>query len=78
VQALGIAPDVARAAVREVFADVDERSLLEQVLDRRLRQTALDEAGMRRLHRYLLGQGFSPGLITTALKGRARHAHHDD
>jgi regulatory protein len=78
VQALGISPAVARAAVTEVFADVDERSLLEQALERRMRTTPLDAAGIRRLHRYLLAQGFDPGLVATVLKGRRRHTHHDD
>ena len=38
IEALGIARDIARDAVAEVFAEVDEAALLEQALDRRLRR----------------------------------------
>jgi regulatory protein len=74
VEALGIARDVARDAVAEVFADIDETALLERALDRRLRQgtDVRDPAVFRRLHRYLLGQGFDPGRVVTLLRSRAK------
>jgi regulatory protein len=73
LQALGIAADVARDAVREAFAEVDEDALLHQAFERRLGAgTMLDSAGMRRVHRYLIGQGFDPGRVTTLIREYAR------
>jgi hypothetical protein len=76
VEALGIAPATARAAVNEVFADVDETTLLEQALDRRLRRgLTLDEpATVRRIHRYLIAQGFDPARVAELLRRRSRGA----
>jgi len=75
IEALGIARDVARDAVADVFADVDETALLEQALDRRLRQgmSLTDPAVFRRVHRYLLAQGFEPGRVLTLLRHRAKN-----
>ena len=74
VEALGIARDIAREAVAEVFAEIDETELLQQALERRLRHgTELsDPAVFRRIHRYLLGQGFDPERVTTLLRQRRR------
>jgi regulatory protein len=72
IEALGIARELAREAVAEVFAGVDETELLEQALDRRLRhQVKLqDPAAVRRVHRYLVGQGFDPAGVTALLRRR--------
>jgi regulatory protein len=74
IEALGIARDVAREAVAEVFAEVDETELLQQALDRRLRHgmDVSDPSVFRRVHRYLLGQGFDAGRVTALLRGRAK------
>jgi regulatory protein len=74
IEALGIARDIAREAVAEVFAEVDENELLERALDRRLRHGAAvtDPAVFRRLQRYLLGQGFDPGRVSDLLRRRAK------
>jgi regulatory protein len=74
VEALGISPATARAAVNEAFADVDETVLLEQALDRRLRKgSTLDEpATLRRTHRYLVAQGFDPVRVAELLRRRSR------
>ncbi len=74
IEALGIARDVAREAVAEVFAEVDEAALLEQALDRRIRHgmSLSDPAVFRRVHRYLLGQGFEPARVMTLLRRRAK------
>jgi regulatory protein len=75
IEAMGIARDVARAAVAEVFADIDESALLEQALDRRVRRglSMDDQADLRRVHRYLLAQGFDAARVTDALRRRAKH-----
>jgi regulatory protein len=72
IEALGIARDVARQAVAEVFTEFDEAELLEQALDRRLRRgdDLHDPAIVRRVHRYLVGQGFDPSAITGLLRRR--------
>jgi regulatory protein len=74
IEALGINRDIAREAVAEVFAELDENALLEQALDRRLRHGLLlsDAAVFRRVHRYLLGQGFDPGRVTELLRRRVK------
>ncbi len=72
IESLGIAPDVARAAVREVFSELDETSLLQQALEKRLRRGAslADPAGARRIHRYLIAQGFDPSCVTALVKSK--------
>ena len=74
IEALGIARDIAREAVAEAFAEVDETELLQQALDRRLRHgtDVNDPAVLRRVYRYLLHQGFDPGRVTALLRGRAK------
>ena len=74
IESLGISREIAREAVAEVFADVDEGLLLAEALDRRLRRggSLSEPAVLRRLHRYLLGQGFEPGRVTALLRSRAK------
>ncbi len=71
---------MARAAVAEVFGDLDEDLLIEQVLNRRLRhEMSLEEATtVRRVHRYLLAQGFDAARVHAALRSRVTHAGHDE
>jgi regulatory protein len=72
IEALGIARDIARQAVAEVFTELDEAELLEQALDRRLRRGVDlgDPVIVRRMHRYLVGQGFDPSAVTGLLRRR--------
>ena len=72
LEALGIDREDACAAVDEVFSDVDETTLLEQALARRLRGPVQDPAHFRQLYQYLLRQGFEPGIAVATLKARAR------
>jgi regulatory protein len=80
VEAIGIPRSVARAAVAEVFADLDEDVLIEQALERRLRRGAsLPEApALRRVHRYLLAQGFDAARVNAAIRSRAKNISNDD
>jgi len=80
IETLGIAQDVARAAIAEVFGDLDEDDLIEQALSRRLRPGAtLEEAtAVRRVHRYLLAQGFDAARVHAAIRSRVTHAGHDE
>jgi regulatory protein len=74
IESLGIARDVARAAVAEVFGELDEAALLEQALEKRLRRGASlrDQAAVRRIHRYLIGQGFEPSRVSALMESRIR------
>ena len=68
-----------RRAVAEVFAEVDEDALLAQALDRSaLRRGAAasptQAAVCRRVHRYLLAQGFDAGRVHAAIRSRVKNA----
>ena len=80
LETLGIARDVSRAAVAEVFGDLDEDLLIEQVLDRRLRHGVSLEGtpAVRRVHRYLLAQGFDAARVHAVIRSRVTHAGHDE
>jgi regulatory protein len=70
LEALGIDRSIAREAVAEVFADVDERQLIRAALDRRHRGPIADAGQTRRLFQYLTRLGFTPEAITAVLKSR--------
>jgi SOS response regulatory protein OraA/RecX len=87
VEALGIDRGLARAAVAEVFGDIDEDALLAQALDRKLppsrtapagQGAAVEAAVARRLYRHLLGQGFDAGRVLAAIRNRVKNSIHDD
>jgi len=66
LQSLGLAPDLIQQAVADTFEEVDEASLLEAALERRLRGRALadlDDRARARLVRGLVAQGFAPGEV---------------
>jgi regulatory protein len=69
----GLERSLARQAVARVFAAVDEKALIEAALDRRLRdgRSIEDDAELRRLYRFLVGQGFDGDLALRALKARS-------
>lgn len=75
IEALGIAREVARQAVDEVFGALNEDALLEAALSRRLpggRSRIASPAEFGRLYRYLLGQGFDPSKIVALLRARSK------
>jgi regulatory protein len=77
LQSLGIAADVAQAAADEIFERVDEATLLDRAIARRLRGPSAriqDAAHFRRLLQQLVRQGFSPSLVIRALRARAKAA----
>jgi len=68
LQALGIDRGAARAAVKDILADTDERTLARQALARRWRRAERPEpADAARLYRGLLRQGFGPAAARAAL-----------
>ncbi len=68
----GIASPTARAAIDEVFDDIDEAALLEAALARRLRHGRLiaDDREFARLYRYLMTQGFESDRVLKLLGTR--------
>jgi regulatory protein len=70
IEQAGIQSATARRAVDEVFGALDPDAQLEASLEKRLRgrEPIADEAGFRRLYRYLIGQGFEPDRVMAALR----------
>jgi regulatory protein len=73
IEHAGIASSTARRAVDDLFESVDDSSLLEASLAKRLRRqdTIQDERQYARLYRYLLAQGFEADHIVRALNARS-------
>ena len=74
LETIGIERNTARAAVNEVFAEIDEAALLERALERRLTRgvTLDDPAGLRRVYRYLVGQGFDSSRVAALMRRRSK------
>jgi SOS response regulatory protein OraA/RecX len=73
LHAIGIKDDVAREAVREVFADGEEERSLEQAFDRRVRSAHIDlgdRNAVRKLQAHLIRRGFSPGAVSALVRER--------
>ena len=72
IEAAGIPSSLARQALDEALATVDQDVLIAAALARRLRggATIEDEAEFRRLYRFLLAQGFDNDLIIRTLRQR--------
>jgi regulatory protein len=72
VQAMGVDSDTAREAVSAAFDDVDEARMIEDALARRLRNAPVptDPQALRRLHGWLLRQGFDADKVRQALRRR--------
>jgi len=68
LNAMGIAKETASEALAEVFADVDERSLIAKALQKKLRgrPRIANAAEHARLYQYLMRQGFTPAGIAAA------------
>ena len=74
IEQAGIAKDVAKRAVEEAFGGIDEETLIEESLRRRLRgrERIEDDRERQRLYRYLIGQGFDTDRVVRALERRHR------
>lgn len=74
LQAMGIARDVVAEALAETFADVDERSLIEKAIRKKLRTAGrsatrkLSFQERARLYQFLMRQGFTPAGISAAFR----------
>ena len=67
IEALGIDPATARRAVAAVFDEVDEESVLERAIAKRVGGPIRDHAQFRRLYQALLRQGFPPDRVAAKL-----------
>jgi regulatory protein len=67
---MGIESGVASAALGEVYAELDERALIDDALRRKLRgRTRLnDQREYARIYQFLMRQGFSPAGVAAALR----------
>jgi regulatory protein len=70
LQQMGIPREVAAEALAEVFADTDERSLIDRALQKKLRgaqrpKTLQERA---RLYQFLMRQGFTPTGVSAAMR----------
>jgi regulatory protein len=72
IEQAGIAAPTAQRALDEVYGSIDDDALLEASLAKRLRgrDHIEDDAEMRRLYRYLIGQGFEADRVLKVLKAR--------
>jgi regulatory protein len=70
LNAMGIAKETASEAVADVFADLDERSLIARALQKKMRGRSriANAAEHARLYQYLMRQGFTPAGIVAALR----------
>lgn len=69
LKARGVAPDIARAALDEVFGELSEAELLERALRKRLRSGHIaSQAQFRRLYAYLVRLGFPSERVVGLLK----------
>ena len=71
VQQLGVSASVAKAAVDEVFSEVDEGAMLDQSIARKLKGTNardLDMKAVARIVRSLVGQGFDGRAVLARLR----------
>lgn len=70
LQAMGIAKDIVAEAVAEVFSDLDERSLIDRAIQKKLRggkkPSTMQERA--RLYQFLMRQGFTPAAVSVALR----------
>jgi regulatory protein len=70
---MGIDGDVAASALAEAFGDVDERALVRQALQKKLRGgTITTAAEYARVFQSLMRQGFPPGTVAAVLRATRR------
>lgn len=77
---MGIARDVAAAALADTYGDLDERRLIADALKKKLRvRGRIDTpADYARVYQFLMRQGFSPSAVTAALRAYRRPEHNPE
>ena len=76
---MGIQKEIAAEALGEVFGELDERTLIDKAIRKKLhgRPGPKDRSGQVRLYQFLMRQGFSPAGVSSALR-RFRTGRRDD
>jgi SOS response regulatory protein OraA/RecX len=74
IEAVGIAPDIARAAVAAVFGELDEDAVLERAIAKRVVGPLRERGQFRRVYQALLRQGFPPDRVAARLLARRDEA----
>jgi len=76
IEAAGIAPELAAAAVQVAFDGADPAATLDDELTRRLGPTTgpIDDRTAARLYRRLIAHGHDPELVSRAIHARRRAA----
>lgn len=74
IERRGIDRELAASAVDEAYRGIDEDALIARALARRRRGQVESGAERRRLHRYLVRQGFDGAAAAAALRTRTRAA----
>ena len=71
---MGIDKDVVSQALAEAFGDADERSMIANALQKKLRgKKKIDTpAEYARVYQFLMRQGFSPGAVSAALRAHRK------
>ena len=74
IQKAGIDKSTAKRAIDEGFESIDDGTLIEAALNKRLRgrDTIENDKEFQRLYRYLAGQGFEADKIMETLTARSR------
>ena len=80
LQELGIARDVAAAALADIYGELDERSLVARAVQKKLRGRAKPStpADFARIYQHLLRQGFSPSAASAEVRRLRRPATDDE
>jgi regulatory protein len=76
---MGIQKEIAAEALGEVFGELDERTLIDAAIRKKLRgrPAPKDQGEQVRLYQFLMRQGFSPAGVASALR-RFRTGRRDD
>ena len=74
IERAGIDKATAKAAIDDLFGEIDDEALLEASLRKRLhgRETIADDREFQRLFRYLIGQGFESDRVMKALREKQK------
>ena len=79
LQEMGIAQDVAGAAIAEAFGEIDEGAMVRQAIHKKLRGRKITtQAQYARVFQLLMRQVFAPAIATAALRAERRGLPDDD
>ena len=68
IEAIGVAREIARDAVSQVYKEADTQLIIQRALNRRLTGRVRDRAHFQKLYQYLVRQGFDGSLAYSVLE----------